>query len=250
MPGGPITRAPDDGILEFASRHQNRASHAWEVSKSWLRRLGGIAITLAIFFWMLKPVYRYWPEVHERVAQTDWRRVVLASFMFSVFLFAVRVVSWRRILAGLGCSIPLAPATRIWSTSELARYLPGVIWQVVGRVYLVRPYGVSGTICSTSQILELIIFLLANAIIAITCLAWFGYKHLHDKRKAGFFSCFPWRRSFSSCFTLEYFMACSMPCFASSPNQRLKSDCAPKRCSRCSHGRSWDCSGKAWPSGS
>src|SRR5207237_8167390 len=65
---------------------------------------------------------------------------------------------------------------RIWSTSELARYLPGSIWQVVGRVFLVRPYGVSGSICSTSQILELCVFLLANVLIAAACLLWFGAK--------------------------------------------------------------------------
>ena len=55
---------------------------------------------------------------------------------------------WRRILIGFGHYLPVAPATRIWSTSELARYLPGVIWQVAGRVYLVKPYGVRGSVCT------------------------------------------------------------------------------------------------------
>jgi hypothetical protein len=72
--------------------------------------------------------------------------------------------------------LPLGAATRIWSTSELARYLPGVVWQVVGRVYLVRPYGVSGTVSSASQILELVVFLLANVLVAVSCLLWFGAR--------------------------------------------------------------------------
>ena len=75
---------------------------------------------------------------------------------------------------GLGHELPIAVTTRIWSSSELARYLPGVIWQVVGRVYLIKPYGVSGTVCSTSQVLELTIFLLANVLLAVGCLTWFG----------------------------------------------------------------------------
>jgi hypothetical protein len=180
-PGGPVTRAPDDGILEIAPRYQNRADHAWDLAKPWFRRLAATAVTLAIFAWMFRPVVRHWPQVRERAAQTDWGRVLLASAMFSIFLFVFRVLSWRRILKGLGCGIPLPAATRIWSTSELARYLPGVIWQVLGRIYLARPYGVSGTLCSASQILELIVFLLANALIAISCLAWFGLKQMHDK---------------------------------------------------------------------
>ena len=79
---------------------------------------------------------------------------------------------------GPGQADPRRAATRIWSTSELARYLPGVIWQVVGRAYLCKPYGVSGRICSTSQVLELAIFLLANLMMAVACLAFLA-RHVH-----------------------------------------------------------------------
>jgi len=50
--------------------------------------------------------------------------------------------------------------------------LPGVIWQVVGRVFLVKPYGVDAATCSTSQVLELSIFLLANVLVALVSLPW------------------------------------------------------------------------------
>jgi glycosyltransferase 2 family protein len=67
-------------------------------------------------------------------------------------------------------------ATRIWSTSELARYLPGSIWQIVGRVYLAKPYGVRGSVVTTSQIMELALFLLANLMVAVAALAFFLKK--------------------------------------------------------------------------
>ncbi len=144
--------------------------------KPWLRRILGVVITLAIFVWMFKPVYKQWDLVKEPILKTDWRLFFLASAMFAAFLFIFRVLSWRWIVEGLGHKLPLAPATRIWSTSELARYLPGAIWQVVGRVYLVRPYGVSGPVCSTSQLLELTVFLLANVLVAVSCLVFQGTK--------------------------------------------------------------------------
>ncbi|MDQ3440599.1 MAG: lysylphosphatidylglycerol synthase domain-containing protein, partial [Planctomycetota bacterium] len=50
------------------------------------------------------------------------------------------------------------------------------IWQVVGRVYMVRPYGVSGSVSSTSQILEIFTSLLANVIMASVCLLYFGVR--------------------------------------------------------------------------
>ena len=148
-------------------------SKPWQ---TWTKRAIGVAITLAIFAWMLKPVVQKWEQVGQRVKGIDWGLFGVAALMFALFLLVFRVFSWRTILAGFGYRLPLAPATRIWSTSELARYLPGVIWQVVGRVYLCKPYGVSGTVCSASQILELVVFLLANVLVALGCLIWFGTK--------------------------------------------------------------------------
>jgi hypothetical protein len=156
--------------------HATDARTPWKTAQVWLRRLIGLAITLAIFAWMIKPIVQRWDEVGERVKAINWGFFALAALMFASFLFVFRVTTWRVILSGFGYRLPVAPATRIWSTSELARYLPGVIWQMVGRVYLVKPYGVSGTVCSASQLLELVVFLLANVLVALGCLLWFGTK--------------------------------------------------------------------------
>jgi hypothetical protein len=168
--------AESDEIVRIHPRHRIRLRNAWKTSFPWLRRLIGLAITIAIFVWMLRPVAQKWDQVGERVRSIHWGLFALAAVMFAVFLFVFRVLSWRTILIGFGHRLPLPAATRIWSTSELARYLPGVIWQVVGRVYLVKPYGVSGTVCSTSQVLELVVFLLANILVALSCLMFFAYR--------------------------------------------------------------------------
>ena len=47
---------------------------------------------------------------------------------------------------------------------------------MVGRVYLVKPYGISGPVCSTTQVLELCVFLFANVLVASICLLWYGAK--------------------------------------------------------------------------
>ena len=43
---------------------------------------------------------------------------------------------------------------------------------------LVRPYGVGGAVCSTSQVLELALFLLANVLVATTACLYFGWRNL------------------------------------------------------------------------
>ena len=163
-------------IVRIHQRHRDKLAHVWLKAKPWVKRALGLGITIAIFAWMLKPVVTNWEQVAPYVRRIKWGYFGIASVMFAFFLFAFRVMSWRTILSGFGHRLPLAPAARIWSTSELARYLPGAIWQVVGRVYLVRPYGVGGTVCSVSQLLELVVFLLANVLVALGCLAWFAHR--------------------------------------------------------------------------
>lgn len=174
--GGHPVNEPDEGILEIHARHHDRIRRYWDAAKPWLRRIIGLAITLAIFYWMLKPVVQKWDQVREPLSRYNWGYFALGAAMFALFLFAFRVIIWWKLLDGMGHRLPLATTTRIFSTGELARYLPGWIWQVWGRVYLIKPYGVTGTVCSTSQILELTIFLLANILVAIACLLWLGGK--------------------------------------------------------------------------
>jgi hypothetical protein len=175
----PLTPSePDREILEIDQRHADRLRRYLIYVKPWVIRFLRVVVIAAVFAWMLKPVYRQWPDVRERVLAVNWVHFVSAALMFAAFLFVFRVLVWRRIMIGFGHTLPIPAAARIWSFSELARYLPGVIWQVVGRVYLARPYGISGSVASASQILELTIFMFSNILVAVTCLAAAGLRRI------------------------------------------------------------------------
>jgi glycosyltransferase 2 family protein len=151
----------------------------WKRFKPWIRPVASVLLMGAIFGWMIHKIAIHWAEVRDRAGLVSKPNFVIASFLFALFLFVFRSLVWRRIIKRFGYRIPLAPAVRIWSSSELARYIPGVIWQVAGRVYLVKPYGVPGSVCAASQVLELVIFLLANILLGFGCLVVFGLRHIH-----------------------------------------------------------------------
>ncbi len=157
----------------------------WEFTRLWLIRLLRAALIVAIFVWMLKPIYRKWddPAVRARIVAINWWNFALAGVMFALFLFTFRAMAWRRIIAGLGHPLGVASSMRIWSFSELARYLPGAIWQVVGRVILCKPYGISASISSASQLLELSIFMLANILVALACLLAAGLRRIPSDQR-------------------------------------------------------------------
>jgi len=170
----------EDEILEIDPKYRRRVLWFWTTARPWIWRASGVLITGAIFFYMFRKIARHWndPIVRDRVLATSPMRFLLASVMFAIFLFAFRAFSWRKILEGFGARLPFNASIRIWSVSELARYLPGSFWQVVGRVYLCKPYGVSGSICSMSQILELATFLMANVLVAVSCFLFAGTRKM------------------------------------------------------------------------
>lgn len=168
--------ASSEEILEIHPRHHTRLVATWTFLRPWLTRALSLTVTILILLWILKPIKEQWPNVRGQILATSPIRFIAASLMFAAFLFLFRAVVWWQILAGFGHRLPVRAATRIWSISELARYLPGAIWQVIGRVYMVRPYGVSGPVSSTSQILEIFTFLLGNVLIASLCLLYFGLR--------------------------------------------------------------------------
>ena len=167
---------PEDEILELSPRHQHRIQAAWQFAQPWLWRAIAIALTIWIFAIMIEPLRQHWPAVRGQIRAISPLRFLIASIMYALFLLTFRALVWRRVLKAFGYTLSPAAATRIWATSEMARYLPGAIWQVVGRIYLSRPYGIGGTVVSATQILETFLFLFANVLVAACCLLYFGAK--------------------------------------------------------------------------
>lgn len=82
------------------------------------------------------------------LAQADWRQLALrpASLGIALALFTLGVLlgggSWAALLASMGFRPPPLAVLRAHTTANLAKYLPGSIWQFVGKAYLTGQLGV------------------------------------------------------------------------------------------------------------
>jgi glycosyltransferase 2 family protein len=170
----------EQSIIELSPRYQRNFASAWRFTKPWLTRIFGFVITAWILIRIGRPIIEHWHDqaFRDRLDRIRPSALATAVLMFSIFLFAFRSLAWRHILASLGYRLPIRVTTRIWSHSELTRYVPGSVLQMISRVYLIKPYGIRGSVCTVSQILELSIFLLANLILAVACLLYFGIKQI------------------------------------------------------------------------
>ena len=95
-----------------------------------------------------------------------WGLVLLSG---AVFLsgHAVLVQTWRSMLACWDARLPFWSAARIWSVSNLARYLPGKIWNIGAMGAMSRNVGVSPVAASGSAILSTLVNLLAGFVAAV-----------------------------------------------------------------------------------
>jgi hypothetical protein len=85
--------------------------------------------------------------------QFDPAWLALAVIVFFV-IPGIHAELWRRILAAMGCHIPLSRGWAIWSVSLLARYVPTQLLMPITRISLSAKEGVPKRICLGSIVYE------------------------------------------------------------------------------------------------
>jgi glycosyltransferase 2 family protein len=131
----------------------------------WRSALGGLLVLAAAAFLGLT-IARHWRQVEA----FDWdvRWVLLgASVLALTGVLAWGVVVWKLVLDRFDHPpIPLAELLRIWYLSNLARYVPGKIWQFVGAAELARVAGLSRAVILTSMVVHMGFSLLSAAVVS------------------------------------------------------------------------------------
>ena len=114
--------------------------------------------TLAAFQWHFRP---------------GW---LLPSFALLVAGMLVELSIWRFLLASLGGKLRWSRAAQTWFISNLARFIPGNIWQILGMAELAADDGVSRLTTFTSIVLHQVLSIAAGASLAALYFAVAGHS--------------------------------------------------------------------------
>lgn len=82
----------------------------------------------------------------------DWTWILIGSSIV-LLTHASLVQGWRMLLAGWDRAPAFWPSARIWSISNLGRYIPGKVWSVGALSVLAERVGVSGVAAASAAIL-------------------------------------------------------------------------------------------------
>lgn len=96
----------------------------------------------------------------------QWSLIALSGAIF-LCGHAVLVQTWRSMLGCWDARLRFWQAARVWSVSNLARYLPGKLWNIGAMGAMSRELGVSPVAASGSAILSTLVNLLAGFVVAV-----------------------------------------------------------------------------------
>ena len=139
--------------------------------RSWWRTGLAVMLVAAAAVFLGLTIARNWREL----AAFDWRVQwiqLAASVLALTAVLGWGVVVWKWVLdrfehppVGVGTLL------RIWFASNLARYIPGKIWQFVGAAELARAAGLSRVVVLSSMVVHVGFSLLSAAAVSAAALA-------------------------------------------------------------------------------
>ncbi len=108
----------------------------------WVAQVG-IALAIGLFVW--RAIAGNWDAFRDThfafTVRPGW---IVVSALTVWGTYALLIEAWRRVLTGWEQTLSYTHAVRIWTLSNLGRYLPGKVWSIAGLAVLAQRRGVAG----------------------------------------------------------------------------------------------------------
>lgn len=131
----------------------------------WLAWLGG-ALVVGAALWTLRGQWRTAADVAGTL-DIAWAAVI-ASGAIVLAAYFILIVTWRECVADTGAPLPLGESARIWFVSNLARYIPGALWQMGALAVLARQQGVSASAATSAALVLTVVNTLCGLAVVLT----------------------------------------------------------------------------------
>lgn len=138
-----------------------------------------VIIISIIFYFLLSHLIKNWNKIPFDNLHFNIINLVI-SIIFLFINFLIFVEGWRTILIKLGDSIDFKRAFWIMSASQTAKYVPGGIWFVLGRIHLGKETNLGAEKIGLSVIIETMLTFLVGIIIFIFSISFSGYAKLNN----------------------------------------------------------------------
>jgi uncharacterized membrane protein YbhN (UPF0104 family) len=141
-----------------------------------LRALQFVGVLFAI--WLLMRTARSaWTEAAATELHVRWFQFAV-GVMMGVAGYLASLVAWHRLLIALGERPRFSEFAYVCVVSNLGRYVPGKVWQVLGTVVLAKQAGIAPGIAGASSILFVGFLVMSGSLVGLATLWWLDLPSL------------------------------------------------------------------------
>jgi uncharacterized membrane protein YbhN (UPF0104 family) len=108
-------------------------------------------------------------ELADAAASLSAGRIVLALVVSVVFV-GCTFVAWRAVLADLGSPVGLGPAVSVFGVSQLGKYVPGGVWNVVAAAEMGADHGIPRRRSVTAMAVATMVGVVSGAVVGLAAL--------------------------------------------------------------------------------
>ncbi len=133
------------------------------------KRILQALLIAVIFYFLARNLYINW----SRIIEYDWRinyYFLIFSWILSIAGGFLVALGWNLILGVLGGRLGYRRALKIFFLTDLAKYVPGKVWTMVGKVYLCAKEGIPVPTTSTSVVIQPLIQVISGLLIFLLSL--------------------------------------------------------------------------------
>ena len=129
----------------------------------WLRIAQGVVL-LGAGYYLMRLVVPQLPAIRARDLAWQTGPLLLSAALVFAHL-ALVIAAWTASLRWCSASITYRDAARVWFTSNLARFLPGTVWQFASLAMLASRYRISAVAATATVLFEQIILMLTGLLV-------------------------------------------------------------------------------------
>ena len=127
-------------------------------------RAAQIAILAGAGYYLVRLALPYWPAIQAR--RLSWHPVPLLAGSILVWAnLALLLAAWTVSLRWCAQRIRYVDAARVWFTANLARFLPGAVWQFASLAVMSARYSLSAVAATATVLLEQVVLLFTGLLV-------------------------------------------------------------------------------------
>ncbi len=142
------------------------------------QRVAQRVIFLALVALVVAVLVRRWGDVRPLLGRLSVP-VVVASLLAVMIGMLGNFLAWRALLTGFGHRLPLTGGMRVYFLGNLAKYVPGSVWQAVAQTELARDYRVPRRTSAAALVVSMLAGVGTGALVAVLTLPFVDPEALH-----------------------------------------------------------------------